>query len=235
MKRLMLWLTFLYPGAWRERYGGELRQLIEDRPLRWIDIADVMKGAAVMQFRYLTKHGLFRGAAYFAVAGAMLAAAALTVWPRTYRSVEALVPNSAPPSSGQLVRAAQRALSSPALTQIIVEQRVYGASPARTMDELLDDMRRRVRIAMYPPDAAGLHISFDHSDPAMAQTVAHALGQRFASAPDLSLTVVQPAELPVKPISPAPIPVLIAGAAAGSLTGLLLSLISRRSRPPAVV
>jgi hypothetical protein len=38
-------LLRLYPAPWRERYGAEFEQLLEERPIRWRGSADVLLGA----------------------------------------------------------------------------------------------------------------------------------------------------------------------------------------------
>jgi hypothetical protein len=49
MKRIILFLARLYPGAWRSRYGAEYEALLEDRSLHVADVFDVLWGAVTMQ------------------------------------------------------------------------------------------------------------------------------------------------------------------------------------------
>ena len=41
-------LVSLYPRSWRQRYGAEFAQLLEELPGRWTDVADVLVGALKM-------------------------------------------------------------------------------------------------------------------------------------------------------------------------------------------
>ncbi len=39
------WLLYLYPQAWRKRYGDEFQALLEQRDTRFFDIFDILRGA----------------------------------------------------------------------------------------------------------------------------------------------------------------------------------------------
>jgi hypothetical protein len=45
------WLTRLYPGAWRDRYGDEMDELLSDG-CGWRDMLDVVRSALVEQLRH---------------------------------------------------------------------------------------------------------------------------------------------------------------------------------------
>jgi hypothetical protein len=49
VKRWVRWAAWLYPAEWRARYGAEFDVFLDDTPLRWRDLADVLRGAAIMQ------------------------------------------------------------------------------------------------------------------------------------------------------------------------------------------
>ena len=44
-----------YPPAWRERYDGEITALVEDSPLRWRDVAELVRGMLAERARELVQ------------------------------------------------------------------------------------------------------------------------------------------------------------------------------------
>lgn len=65
MKRLMRLALWLYPGAWRGRYGAEVSQLIDDGRARPVDLVDLvaraplgatLRGEASIMNRQLSAH-----------------------------------------------------------------------------------------------------------------------------------------------------------------------------------
>lgn len=51
------WLTRLYPPAWRDRYGDEMDELLDDG-CGWRDMLDVVKSAAVERLRHFFGAGV---------------------------------------------------------------------------------------------------------------------------------------------------------------------------------
>ncbi len=51
MKKLAKLAARLYPKKWRARYGAELDALLQDSPARWMNLVDILKGAAIMQVK----------------------------------------------------------------------------------------------------------------------------------------------------------------------------------------
>jgi hypothetical protein len=39
------WLVYLYPRAWRQRYGDEFRAVLEQQTLTATDVIDIVRGA----------------------------------------------------------------------------------------------------------------------------------------------------------------------------------------------
>ena len=71
MRRLARLAARLYPPAWRARYGVEFDALVEDSGSGWRTLADILKGAIVMQF---TRWSFARVVAACGVAGLAVAA-----------------------------------------------------------------------------------------------------------------------------------------------------------------
>jgi hypothetical protein len=68
VRALARFAVALYPAAWRERYGEELRALVEDSRPGWASVFDLLKGAMRMRARGLAFAKL---AAVLAVGGAV--------------------------------------------------------------------------------------------------------------------------------------------------------------------
>jgi LPS O-antigen subunit length determinant protein (WzzB/FepE family) len=68
VRQLARFAVTLYPAAWRERYGEELRALVEDSRPGWTSVFDLLKGAMRMRARGLAFAKL---AALLAVGGAV--------------------------------------------------------------------------------------------------------------------------------------------------------------------
>ncbi|HUQ78056.1 MAG TPA: hypothetical protein VM427_04190 [Patescibacteria group bacterium] len=83
MKLLMRLVLFLYPSAWRKRYGAEINQLINDGRTSRADLVDLVahvpirstiQGEASTMTRYLSAHPVAAGSIAFLV---MIPSAAL--------------------------------------------------------------------------------------------------------------------------------------------------------------
>ena len=67
----MKWLVRLYPREWRDRYGAELEDTLEQTPPTLGNVIDTLKGAIVMQASFIRKPkailacGLFSAALMF--------------------------------------------------------------------------------------------------------------------------------------------------------------------------
>ena len=51
MRPWLRWSAYLYPRAWRERYGEEFEALLEQVDAGWGPFADVVRGALSMQIK----------------------------------------------------------------------------------------------------------------------------------------------------------------------------------------
>jgi hypothetical protein len=99
MRRWIGWAAYLYPAAWRARYGAEFDALLDDANVRWRDLADVLRGAFIMQLTSWKSYGKTAVAA--AVACAILALAGSFLIPERYESkaVMRISPQSPPADS----------------------------------------------------------------------------------------------------------------------------------------
>jgi hypothetical protein len=238
MKPLLFWLSRRYPQPWRRRYGPELDQLIEDSSTTWRDVPGLLIGALSMHYRYALISSPFRAAAALALLGAILAALSLAFIPRQYRSTETIRISQPGASrdvlSERLWDSVMKILTPPELMKIATDQGLYSSRPDIKVDDLVLDMRQRIRFVapMREFDGSGFTflLSYDHSDPRRAQAVAGELGKRLLTISELPLSVANPASLPKQAFTPRPSAILLFGALAGALAGLLVALLLRRRR-----
>jgi len=97
MRRWIGWAAYLYPAAWRARYGAEFDALLDDANVRWRDLADVLRGALIMQMTSWKSYGKIAVAA--AVGCAILALAGSFLIPNRYESRAVMRISPPPPAS----------------------------------------------------------------------------------------------------------------------------------------
>src|SRR5215467_6116282 len=73
--RLAAWVVGLFPTAWRDRYGDELRLLIEQRTVTFGDVADVIRTALGERVRVWAPMSFVKGVVSLAIAAAVGVAA----------------------------------------------------------------------------------------------------------------------------------------------------------------
>jgi hypothetical protein len=129
MKRVLRFLTYLYPAWWRRRYGRELEALLEDSGSRWRDVWDLFRGAMEMQMSKWTFGAIVVACG---IAGLALAGAVAFAMPYQYRSTATLKIESDP---GAFESVAEAAFTRNALTTIVVNQKLYRRERTRMQME----------------------------------------------------------------------------------------------------
>jgi uncharacterized protein involved in exopolysaccharide biosynthesis len=254
MKRWIRFVARLYPASWRRRYGVEFDALLEDAGSDGRAFLDVMKGALAMQIR---TWNVARTLAITGVMGALVALGISFAMPRRYVSTAVVEiipqlrlgrPASAPyqAENDYMNRLAQRVLSRKALTNTIGTFELYRAERARMpIDDVIEIMRKRISIAPIRPaedknaTAIGVSIQFASDDPVTAHTVAQHLTSRLIDenvretdrTGAVTLILLDPANLPLRPNAPQRPLILAAGLAAGLAMGAILACLraTRRS------
>jgi hypothetical protein len=251
MKRWIRRAACLYPAEWRLRYGAELDALLDDAPLRWRDLADVIRGAAIMQMTSWMTY--WKMAALAGIAGAILAGGVAFAIPDRYVCTAALaIENRSGAASVSLPGAVQKAvmgiLSRGNLFALLHDPQLdlYKEERRRLPEEQVADIfRKSVRVVGYDmgagPNVQAFRIVFSYPDPHKAQEVVARLTQQairneLTGGPEGStLQLLAPPVLPQLPTSPARPAIAALGALAGSLLGLIALAIWRRTRTYAVV
>jgi hypothetical protein len=250
MKRWIRLAARLYPAEWRMRYIAEFDILLDDASLRWSDLGDVIRGAAVMQMTSWMTY--WKMAALSGLAGAILAggiafaihdqyvctAAMLLTGPSEYQSAQSLQ------------EAALKILGRDNLIRLIQNPQLDLYRKERTRLPVADiaenGFRKHVHIVPYEMyghnDGQAFHIVFEYPDRFKAKAVITELVAEFNG---WNLTHPQPVPstlsllenpiLPEKPTSPVRLAYVITGLIAGMMTGLLSLTIWRRTRAYAVV
>jgi hypothetical protein len=194
MKRPMKFLMRLYPKGWRARYGEEFEALIEDAPLTWSGVFDLLKGAIRMQ---LSIPNFPRLALILSVAGLALGfGASFLVTPVFVSTSEmAFLTPQVNPVSGPhrnladlFLQLQNEILSRTSLSAVIQDPRLdlYKAQRVNTpLEDVIERMRHDVRIqAIEKPGMSGnewlgFEVRFRYSDPRKTQAVVQTLITKF--------------------------------------------------------
>jgi hypothetical protein len=246
MKRWIRWAAWLYPALWRTRYSAEFEALLDDAPLRWGDLADVVRGALLMQMTNVMTYG--KMALLVGLAGALLVGGYSFTIPNQYVSTAALMVKAKDSASPLDASDAVGEVSSAVLTRDhfvawIASPRL-DLYPKERQRESLDDIAENVfpkHLRLQPYDnfdsrALAFRVIFQYPDPykakAVVETVTEALRQQLALNPSgLAIHVLESPVTPVRPTSP------MRGTLAllGALLGLVTIAVWRRTRVYAVV
>jgi hypothetical protein len=256
MKRFVRWAARLYPAEWRTRYGGEFDVLLDDAALQWSDLADVIRGAAIMHATSWMSY--WKMALLSGIAGAILAGAVAFAIHDRYICAAALMlqgqsRDAAAPSvtRSQVLQRLQellsRVLSHDNLVALIDGLDLYPRERTRlsVADIAEDTMRKRVHVSPYAtadgPGTQAFRIWFEYPDKVKAREVVEQLvsdlvegNLRSQSIPS-TIAVLERPITPERPISPYRPAIVILGLIAGMLTGLISLKIWRRTRAYAVL
>ena len=247
MKRWIRWAARLYPAEWRMRYGAEFDVLLNDATLRWRDLADVIRGAAIM--RMTTWMSYWKMAVLAGIAGAVVAGVAFAIHDQ-YVCTAALMLNRS--TRAQFAETLQRAglevLGRDNLVELISDPRLdlYRQERARyPIQQVAEDVfRKHVHVVPYAssvePGGQAFRIFFEYPDRIKARAVVAELvdefRQQMARNPGgPTLSILETPITPEAPVYPNRLAILILGAIAGMLLGLISLKIWRRTRTYAVV
>ena len=252
MKRFVRWAARLYPAEWRMRYGAEFDVLLDDAPLRWSDLGDVVRGAAIMQMTsWMTywKMALLAG-----IAGAMLAGGIAFAIPDQYLCYASMALEKSPVTTPwQLSDALQKANAKILgrdgfLKALVLDPQLDLYKKERqtlSADRVAEDIfRKHLYVRPYDmghgSEGQAFSIVFQYPDRYKAAQVVRRLTvayqQEFPPTPGGPVLRVLEAPLtPLLPFYPNRLAMVTAGLIAGMLTGLLSLKIWRRTRDYAVV
>jgi uncharacterized protein involved in exopolysaccharide biosynthesis len=251
MKLLTDWLIRLYPATWRQRYGEELKALVEDSSPGWLAVFDVFTGALRMQLKTPTFPAL---ALVLSVAGLSTGLlVSFLVTPRYTSTAVLRLTRSEFRSS--LLQWQSSALNRKSLADVMQEPELslYPTERKNTpLEDVVESMRNDMRIAIVPgaPEKTSMFtVAFTYRDRALAQKTVQALIARLseaqidivrASARQLSgrdsagnaqlLEVLDPPGLPATPAWPNRVAFMATGFGAGVAFAVAVALF-RRSRP----
>lgn len=215
MKRWVGRAARLYPKAWRRRYAAEFEALLEDATTGWRDLADVLRGALIMQ---MTNWKTFAKAAVVAgIAGAIVGGGASYLVPERYESVAVMRVGLRAGAPDARARAQERvnqleaaALSRSVVTELILDPSfdLYRKERQRTpIEEVAERMRRSdIRVQPLPRErGVAFAILFAYPDRYKAQQVTREIVSRFmqaASGPDSRKNDVELLDSPNLPDTP---------------------------------
>jgi hypothetical protein len=250
MKRWIRLAAWLYPVEWRKRYIAEFDVLLEDASLRWSDLGDVIRGAAVMQMTSWMTY--WKMAMLSGLAGAILAGGIAFAIPDQYVCTAAMLLRG--PSQEQAAQSLQAAalkiLSRDNLIAMIQNPRLDLYPNERTRRPVADiaenEFRKNLHIVQYEMygqnDGQAFHIAFRYPNKYHAKAVIAELVAEFnrwnvndPSPVPRTLSILEGPILPEKPTSPVRLAYIIIGLIGGMMTGLLCLTIWRRTRTYAVI
>lgn len=247
MRKWALWAARLYPADWRLRYGAEFDALLEDAGPRWSDLANIIRGAAIMQTKQFMGYGKI--AVLSGIVGALVAGGIAFALNNQYVSDATLMAEG--PNNGALQSVIQSVGSRDNLFALIHDPilALYRKELAREpIDEVANRMRRNIRIIRMTPsnstDPLIFKISFRDPDKATAQMVVARLTTQLVNE-NLRASLLQSSTWPIKgsrlqvldsptvpqiPSFPNRLLIVLIGLLGGMLTGLLSLKFWRRNR-----
>jgi hypothetical protein len=241
------------------RYGAEFEVLLEDAPLRWSDVADVIRGAVEMRMNGWMTYG--KMALLWGLVGTLVAAGiAFSIADRYVCSGAMMLENSMQGSPvlarARTLQALQEAnmhlLTRDNLVNLIQKLNLYQKDRQRlpVADIAQNQFRKQVHIIPYrmTDDAGGaqaFHIVFEYPDKYQAKALVDELiseyeawfltqAQQGANSP-FRLSVLENPIVPEKPTSPVRLAIVIIGLSAGTFIGLVALMLWRRFHSYAVV
>ncbi|UOX99763.1 YveK family protein [Blastococcus sp. PRF04-17] len=170
------------------------------------------------------------------VVSVLAALLVLQVTPRTYEATARVFVSASPSISNSAQYVNQRAKSYPA---VAASQAVLGPVIERLgLDETVTELRGRVS-AENPPDTSQVQVTTSSGDPEEAAAIANAVAEQLADVVEeletpqsgnrpVTLTVNDPATVPVRPVSPVALFVLALGLVAGLFVGLAAAIVRSR-------
>ena len=231
--KLIRLATALYPRAWRKRYSEEFAATLEDMPTQsWGTVWDVAKGALVMQIRQ-NGASMAHTAAKFGTAFMTLAFAGSLAIPNRYISNAAVDVRGTDRASVAVT--VQRTLTAKRLQELIGKHHLYAADGAPIpAGDAFDTMRRNIGVSRLNESkgASRLEVSFQYSDPAVAQRVTADLTdaiieENAQTNSGATLSVADSASKPVDSAFPNRTLIALMGLAGGALIGFVWSLLMR--------
>jgi len=240
MRPLIRWTARLYPAPWRDRYGEELDALIEDIQPEWEDLFNVLLGALRMQ---MTTWNYLKVVAAVALAGALVAG--VFAFRIQDRYVSTAVMRIAPAGMDRVAELQRQILSRKILGEIITRPSLdlYPEDRRKMpLEDVVANMRNKaLRIQFMQTQGEGVPaflVSFEYPDKLKARLVVRELVTAFIeqnavahrtrqpSAVDI-LEVLDPPNLPERPLYPNRPMIVTVGLFGGAVLGLLAVLVWR--------
>lgn len=253
MKRIIQFVSRLYPASWKHRYGIEFDALLEDVDPNWHTLLNILRGVMEMQLRTWNAGKILVTAG---MAGALVGLIAWLAIPNRYGSTAVLKIALSPDrltTDKTVVKyvnsLAEQSISRPALIQIIRKFSLYEPEQAKIpLDDIVNNMESDISIRPMGQSsdkgAAVFSIQFVYRDPITAQRVTEDLAESLIDgnldfslregkslAEGSTLELVNAPSLKNRPLNPRLSRITTTGTAAGLAVGALLALIRRSMRP----
>ncbi len=234
MRRWLGLAARLYPRRWRDRYGDEFGALLDGVEPRWADLADILRGAAMMQLK--TWSSSLKLVGVLTLAGAVIAIAVSFFWPKVYVSSAVIRAGAYDPQVFQ--RAWRDVTTRHSLSELIQrpDLNLYrGQRNRQPLEDVIEEMKTKgLRIEpLKEGDKSAYRVSFAYEDRYKAQAVVDAITGKVIDAgrmAERASFAAPPANLPQAPVAPDRVAFLAYGLCAGLLIGVVVSLLRWRAR-----
>ena len=241
MRKLVRLAAWLYPSAWRRRYGAEFAALLDDAGPQWRDVFDVLSGAIKMQ---LSTWSLRNVTVACGMVGLIIAAGLGFSLPNVYVS-RALLQMEAPDANDQFARLWQQVVSRQSLAEIIKRPSLNLYKDKRD-HEPLEDVIERMKsrdLRIERVDGSGSFVvSFSYPDRFVAQATIGALITKLIDANQVAarrgdfrnastISLIDPASLAETPAAPNRWQIAIMGLVLGVVVGMVAVGVRRASLP----
>lgn len=171
MRKLAQIVYWLYPRAWRERYGVEFNSLLDDLTLSWHDVFDILRGGLIMRITRSEIALVTLGAGVF---GAVLGGIVGWRLPPQFKSSGVIHVQMWSPSPSLAAAAveqlASKAFSSEKLKSLIEQYDLYPEDQAKQpVEDIIQRMRRDIHVQSL--SGTTFQVSFTYPNREKAQQV----------------------------------------------------------------
>lgn len=229
MKRLLRLMTRMYPRPWRDRYAAEFDALLDDISPHASDVLDVLRGVVGVHMRSVSHAAAWKIISAFTVLGLVTGVAVSFALPVRYTSSAVLRVDGGPHDVNNIAVAA---LTRRNLGPLINSRNLY-ADRTEPLEDKVERLKHEIRVGFAGNKLYGIILSFEDSNPVLAQQVTSDLVRLFQqAAPNTALSVLDPPSLPLRPTMPNVPSILIVCTLTGIFVGALVAAFTARMYNP---
>lgn len=234
---MLSWLVRCYPRVWRDRYGAEFNEFLDELPnAGWRTVGDVLKGALSMQV-HQNGPSVLKLAGLFGLAGLIIGAGVSLAIADRYVSIAVVEATAVEP---KVVAAAVVRSRAPERLQALVDKHRLYPREGGSQGGPAELLARRVHVTASKEFGSGrraFRIEFVHDDPKTAQLVANDVTEailaeqaRANAGSGKMLSILDSASFGPDPIYPNRPVIGFIGVLIGVTSGAVWAMLRRRRR-----